>query len=692
MANTAALSLITLEAALQLHAAQGTAPRRFTMRAYDGGLLRLPNFGVPVVVDLRGMEHADQVKALLHHDAARPVGHMDRITIGDTIELEGVLSHETNAREIHDAQSKGFRWEASIGATVEPGAMEDIPPGVRVRVNNRDFTGPLKIARKTMLRESSFTGAGAGQKTAALVASYAVPFTDSEMSANSATTTSTTQQPPAGPDPAAQQTLTELKSLQVEIKAGLDELKAQGDQLKTEREQLRRERLAQSVDRFAAQHRCEDQEILATLRTKAAAGEIAETEVELQILRAAMGGRLQGFKTVGGKKDGPAAGHVLEAAMCLNAGWSEDQLGESFDEKSINEAIAARFAGFGPRSLLVEYLRERGHHVLGGKPQADDIRAALVFAEQEGTINAAGFSTLSLPGITSNVARKEILRGRDAVKPVIQTIARRTSTSDYKPFYMYRLNTSGVMEQVGPDGELKSMQLSEDSYQARVYPFGNKLAMNEVMWRADDMGAFSDLARLFGLTCQRTIEKTGFTTLLSSQSSFWTTVKGNRVASGGSSALSLTSLGDAYQLFLQMTDEGGAPIGVDPKYLVTAPRDAVLAGQLHSDTQILLAAAGDTDATVVKTSGNPYRGMFQPLHSPYLGNGKVTNANGTQFLLCGDPAVSAPIVVAFLDGRSDPQIKPWEAMPGRMGMQWDVTLGFGFSLHDDKSSVLSPGQ
>ncbi|MFV0445666.1 MAG: hypothetical protein ACK5Q5_18955, partial [Planctomycetaceae bacterium] len=273
----------------------------------------------------------------------------------------------------------------------------------------------------------------------------------------------------------------------------------------------------------------------------------------------------------------------------------------------------------------------------------------------------------------------------DAIESPILKIARRVTASDYKPFYMYRMTTDGLLEQIGADGEMKSMHLLEDEYQSRVYPWGRKLAITEVMFRNDDLGAFGDLARLFGVTTKRTISKQGFSVLLSQRDTFWTTGKGNRLAAGAGSALSLTSLGDAYQLFLQAEDASGEPIDIEPKYLLVAPRDKVLAVNLHTQQQLNLNAPGEF-------AGNSFVGQFAPLHSPHLANGKVPNANGTQWMLCADPAVTSPIVAAFLDGREGPRIKTWESLPGRLGMQWDIDCSFGFNLHDPKAAVFSPGQ
>lgn len=680
---------VLIRAALTLHPQQGDAPRRFTMRAYDGGRLRLPNFPVPVVVDLAGMGQREQIKALLHHDPAQPIGHMDTVSITDVIDLGGVLSIPDNAAKIAAAQRNGFKWDASIGATFDRHTVEMVRPGQRVEVNNRWFTGPIAVVRKSTLTESSFTGLGAGENTAALTASHAIPISEAEMPGTHTAETATETQTET-PDAGIAQAVAEVKGLQVEIKASLDALKQEREELQTARQELVRQRCAEAVDRFAAQHRFADGEILASLRQKAAAGDLSENQAELEILRASMGRRATGFDTVGGKSGAPAVPHVLEAALCLTNGWTPEDLGRHFDQNTINAALAPRFRGFGIRGLMVEYLRSHGHDCIGGRPGDDDIQASLRFAEQESL--QASFSTLSLPGILSNVARKELLRGRDSIESAILKIARRGTTNDYKPFYMYRLNTMGLLEQVGPDGELKAITLAEDEYSNRVYPFGRKLSITNVMVRNDDMGAFNDLARLFGVMAMMTIEKTGFTKLLSAQSTYWTTGKGNRVAAGASAALSIDSLGSAYQLFLQMTGADGEPIMVNPKYLLVAPRDAVQARSLNTDTNITVEVAGSTDTTIRQTTGNPWRGMFEPLHSPYLANGKVTNANGTQWLLAGDPSVSAPLAVAFLDGRSDPQIQTWESLPGKSGMQWDVKLDFGFALHDDKASVLSPGQ
>ena len=54
----------------------GKGPRQFNIRAYTGGELRVNGFDLPVVVDLKGMTFAKDIKANLDHDSKKRVGHI----------------------------------------------------------------------------------------------------------------------------------------------------------------------------------------------------------------------------------------------------------------------------------------------------------------------------------------------------------------------------------------------------------------------------------------------------------------------------------------------------------------------------------------------------------------------------------------------------------------------------------------
>ena len=145
--------------------------RRFTMTAYTGGKLNLPNFAYPVVVDLSGLKITAKSRPILRdHNAAQIVGHTEAIeNSGGSLKLSGVISAtNTHALEVAESSSNGFPWQASIGAAAQRVAFVD--RGEAIEVNGRRFTGPLYVARQSVLREVSFVALGADDQTSARMA------------------------------------------------------------------------------------------------------------------------------------------------------------------------------------------------------------------------------------------------------------------------------------------------------------------------------------------------------------------------------------------------------------------------------------------------------------------------------------------------------------------------------------------
>jgi hypothetical protein len=163
-------SSISLQAA---EAAEEGKPalRKFSMVAYTGGAMRLGGWPYPVVVDLAGMRVTRKARPILKdHDRASIVGHTDDIMVGDSrLEVAGVISGVGNtAQEVIATCENGFPWQASLGANADKVVF--IPEGKTANANNREFKGPVYIARKSTLGEVSFVALGADDDTEARIA------------------------------------------------------------------------------------------------------------------------------------------------------------------------------------------------------------------------------------------------------------------------------------------------------------------------------------------------------------------------------------------------------------------------------------------------------------------------------------------------------------------------------------------
>ena len=139
--------------------------RRFRMLAYSG--VEVSRIFGRAIFDISGIDTGAKLPILLDHDSSQRAGFADKIRLGDSIELEGVISRVTGAgREVEELSDEGFPWQASIQLLVA--SWEELEPGATATVNGREVIGPISIARQSRLLESSFLMAGADKDTFAV--------------------------------------------------------------------------------------------------------------------------------------------------------------------------------------------------------------------------------------------------------------------------------------------------------------------------------------------------------------------------------------------------------------------------------------------------------------------------------------------------------------------------------------------
>lgn len=146
-------------------------PSRFSMNAYTGGPMRIAGYRNPVVIDLEGIEAANESLPILRgHDDDRVVGHSTEIKAEtDGLHVSGVVSGAgADAKEIVQAAKDGFPWQASVGA--QPSQTEQLRAGKSTTINGQTIKGPAHIVRRSVLGEISFVARGADNKTSAAIA------------------------------------------------------------------------------------------------------------------------------------------------------------------------------------------------------------------------------------------------------------------------------------------------------------------------------------------------------------------------------------------------------------------------------------------------------------------------------------------------------------------------------------------
>jgi hypothetical protein len=649
------IAAINMEAAAGPDA-QAARPRRFHMDAYSGGTLAIAGWRFPVVVDLNGLTVRGGAKVYLDHDRAARVGHIDGIQVEHGgLRVSGVISSTTQAaREVVADADNGYPWQASIGASVRE--VEFVGEGKMVTVNGREFAGPLNVARRASLQEVSFVGNGADDATSA---SIAAGIAGERLQMDGTDKTVETQEKQDTPEAGAQ--------VQAQALAGADDAVVVA---------------ADPVAEMRAKAAAEEERI--TVVRKVCGGDHADiaaraikegwdtTKTELEVLRAS-------------RPKAPAAhvvdqtvnGTVLEAACLLTAGLAGAE--KQYEEKTLDAASKRFRGGIGLQELLLEAAWANGYAGRNFRNSREVLRFAFARDIQ------AGFSTIDIGGILSNVANKFLLDGFFSVERTWRNICAVRNVGDFKTVTSYRLIGADQYQPVAPGGELKHGTLGEEQYTNKADTFGLLLSIDRRDMINDDLGAITLVPRKLGRGSGLKIHDV-FWTIFLANSSFFTSGNKNYLT-GADTALTIDGLTKAEVMFLDQVDSDGKPIGIMPAILLVPTALSAMGTQLFKSLEIR-----DTTASTKYPIANPHQGKFRAEVSRYLANTKYTGASAKAWYLLADPADLPVIEVAFLNGQESPTIETADADFNVLGIQMRGYHDFGVALQDPRGGLKAKGE
>lgn len=713
------------ETDLDLQAAEGKDEkklRKFSMTAYTGGRLFLANFDYPVVVDLSGLRIPAKARPIFRdHDSGKIVGHAnDFKNSGGSLKVAGVISGANeHSREVIESSDNEFPWESSIGAASK--RMVFVDRGETVQVNGRKFTGPVYVARQSVLGEVSFVALGAdeGGASAKVAATATGPsvgvetmdfeqwleakgfkladLNEKQIASMQAQYDAEQVELEEDPEPKPKKRGKKDKPVKASRRRTDDdddeEEEDEDDPLIEARRQLRAEYASDLKRMTGIGKLCKDHP---EIHAKAIEEGWDLTKTELEVLRASRPSPQKPGGGVGNSGDKKAAAEdaqVIEASMLISAGVSEEFVGEEcgFSEKVMNEALSAEFRGFGITALAEATIHASGGHFRGARKTNAFIRASL---EADRTLRASGFSTLSLSNILENVAGKIMLASYQAQEVVWPYICAVRSHSDFKAHSTYRLDATGAFKKVGADGELKHVGLTDSKYSSQLDTYGCMIVLSRVMQYNDDLNAFAQIPRLIGQMGAIRCEEGTFVQLLSNAGNFFHTNNKN-VISGGGSVLGIAGMSLAKNKFRNRVNTSGKPILVSGKILLTGTTLADTADSLWSQEKMAVTTTTDTP----RFENNPHKGLFKPYNSPYLNNTDIRDQDGaalsnqsdTLWFLLSDPNVLAALIIAFLNGQKTPTIESAETDFSTLGMQWRAFQDIAFAYEDPNGATRSAG-
>lgn len=680
-----------------IEASNGAKPKVVGV-AYSGGKMNLPWWRHPVVVDLAGMEIPESVPLLTNHENKTDsrIGLISAAVRNNVLEITGeIVSDSKDAADIIAQGKAGADWQLSIGADVKEC---ELVKGSR-EVNGQEVEGPFYHIKKSTLREVSVVAVGADAHTNMKVnAKFNLVNQEGEAMNNKSETKSVSavsapndaahpekkpepEQKPGNPankpgEPEKKPDNAEKKPGQAAAEATPPAIQASaGDVAATAREAAQNAVKAERERISAIQAICDGE--FPEIEREAIAGGWTPEVVTKKVLETIRAERPAANVNIS-VKTAPEGGELrktIEAAMCLRVGVSADQLEKSYGAKTVEAGMAEMDMPL--KQLLIECMK------LDGIPYSRGF--------DNETIRAA-FSSVSLPGILSNVANKKLLQSYEAQPIIAMKLCSTGDLNDFKENDRFRLTDVGDLLPIAADGEIKDGGLIEESAKNQLDTYGKKFCLTRKMIINDDLGAFMKVPTAMGNRAARLIDQLFFSRLLSNPAQadgkalFSTNHK--NLLSGATSALSSDSLKKAIQLFLDQVDADGQPISVEPKYLLVPTALKHLAIELTQGATLIMSGTDNAVRPALNVLSDE---NLQVVSSPYLGNSAYEGSSQTGWYLFGDPKTVDTWEIGFLKGKRTPTVERGETDFNTLGLWFRVYFDLGVREQDHRGMVKANG-
>ena len=691
------MKIISLTNRLHLQAADGNRPRRFRIEAYNGGLLPVDGFEYPVVVDLRGLETPNQIPILIDHrkEVEATLGITDAIAnTGETLTLAGLVTGVSPLVQTVLAQdAAGQTWQASIGARVLESV--EIPEGQTVNVNGQDISGPFVLAVKSVLKETSILPLGADSSTSVNLAASAaaaskglvMSFEDWVKSIGMDAATLNPEQQAALQDAyaakmkvAAADNMPDKKPEPVAAVAPTTAAAAAHvDLVASMRQQMAVEhRRVAAINAAAGGHH----DIAATAIEQGWSAEKTELEA-LKRRVATERTRPTSFSAAQGNGDQT---RILQAALSIARGHNVEK---HFTDAELQAAHSQYRGRVGLQQVIIQAAAANGMPIhVGSRLHDGNLREALQYASGQNL--QAAFSTVSLPGIFSNLANKELLAGFEEEDNNWEEISDVKSVADFKTHTSYRLLDDMEYEELGPGGLIKHGKIGEQSYTRSADTYAKMFSLTRRDIINDDLGAFDDLRVRLGRGAARRLNRLVWTTFLANHTTFWTTARTNYIEGSttnlGTDGVGLSAGVKAFRQRKSPLVNGAEAssqmtLGGRATKLLVPPELEAVAEALYVARNLNAVKAADA---------NIHAGKYRVVVASELSDSAYGGGySSTAWYLFGDTL--KPVVTSFLNGQRSPTVESADADFNTLGIQFRGYHDFGCSQSEYLAGVKSKG-
>lgn len=690
-------------------AAGGASPRRFSGMLYAGGPLRVKGFPLPVIIDLGGLTGTDKARPYFRdHDESRIVGHIDQCNNnGKTLVVEGAISGEgPDPEQVCKMADNNFPWQQSIEALPVKGTVVSVGAGQTVQVNGRTFIGPVLIAKKSRFIGASVVPRGADDSSTFTIAASAASLLkefvtmdfDKWVESLGLTLVDLTDKQTAALKAEFDKTQTLIAASAGHSGEGLDggvigapvfdvdEVRAAYSEHTATIEAAFAEFDGKIDAKAFAELRAKHTKTANDLRKQALREKWPAMRLEVSLIKAAADVQVDLIRAERPKgpaihaSHGDVTGEIIEAALSLSAGLANPQ--EHYSEQVLQAASSRELRNIGLQETI---LIAAQHHGYSGRQRIHrgNLREVLEYACPIRA--AADFSTVSLPTLLSNIANKFIMTGFQGVEQVWRQICEIVPVKDFKQMTHVRMLDDMAYEELGPTGQIKHGELSEESYTSQAKTYAKMNALPREIIINDDLGAFNSMRERIGRGAGIKFNRVFWKEFLDNAAFFKVAATEDDFGNLITAPLGFAGIQAAELAFASMTDGAGNPLDRQASILLTGPALSPTARSIYESAELR-----DTTANTKTLTANIYRNTYKPVKSDYIV--AAYGGSATQFFLLGEPVGDMAVMEAcFLDGVESPTVESAQADFDTLGILFRGFHDFGCTKKERRNGVKSTG-
>lgn len=618
--------------------------------AYSGGKLALPDWELPVVIDLATATVHDNIPILLYHNGTRRVGTVKAASVEpDKIALSGIIIRALpDAQTVLDVHKGGGAWECSVGtAPIEQKDLELINSG-SVTINGQQIDAPVYVLHNAEIREVSFVSAGADPETQVEIRASMLPDNKKEFNTM---------------DYTDEKFREFIEYIGVDFDALDDDAKEDVYKTWTYRKEVK------DVDTVEAACEAEPEKVEAEV-TEEHKGEFVEEKKDEDKKVEASGLRDARRRTANlyssnvpsmTRSAAPDKNRVIEASMLLQHASGAQVEKAGYSQAEINEAMSRDNRNIGLHGFMRRAVMASGQSL-----PMDCSGRELVRMYRE--VQAAGLSTrdFSPSGIMSNVVNRMLKIQADTIYTVADKILYKRYAPDFKQLVSGQLNIYGDIPDVLPGGDFTNVALADTSQGYAITKMGVNLTITIEDQINDDLGAIDRAITQFGRLFANTIDRKAIGALKAQSASIFTGGKKKTLAFSADNLKTVTGA------FRKIKDPAGHYRNLYPGAILSSPETAVAARALFVFND--RASIAPTSSTEVMTQA------YNVYDTPEL---ETTDG---WYLLPRDEYIGE---VAFLNGEMAPTVEQAQLNPKNLNIEFVVWGTAGCLIYSDAAAVWS---